>query len=180
MLPGLHTTHIVCLVARLNAVPKHRSHINSARADNSPLGGTLRHGIYVTQYGVVCRPAAALSRCVLSRPPRSVGARTAPACRHPTRQPAAPLEIKSAGSAAPRPPPTPLRLAPSIPRGRRSKFILVLQSNPRKLAERPKKSRAAAKIALQRRVWRTKTIVTVQNECRTNQNQFCVARLRSR
>jgi hypothetical protein len=86
LLPGPHTTHIVCLVARLNAVRKDRSHINSARADNSPLGGTLRHGIYVTQYGIVCRPAAALSRCAQkSRPSRSVGALERPV-RHAPRQ----------------------------------------------------------------------------------------------
>jgi len=36
------------------------------------------------------------------------------------------------------------------------------------------------KIALPRCVWRTKTFVTVQNECRTERKQFSGARLRSR
>ena len=38
-----------------------------------PASGTLRHGIYVRQCGVVCNPAAALSRRLLIRTSRSCG-----------------------------------------------------------------------------------------------------------
>ncbi len=56
LLPGLHTTHIVCLVIRSSFPHKFCS------CRQLPAGGALRHGIYVTQYGVVCRPAAEPSR----------------------------------------------------------------------------------------------------------------------
>jgi len=77
LLPGSHTTHIVRLVAHASLPHKFFS------CRHSPRAGTLRHGIYVRQCGVVCNPAAALSRGLLSRPSRSVGASRAPTCRHP-------------------------------------------------------------------------------------------------
>ena len=76
------------------------------RADNSPPTGPFGAGKNVAQSADMPRPAAALSRSLLTRPPRSGGAGTAPACRHPARQP--PVAAASfIRRGRPQPPPTP-------------------------------------------------------------------------
>ena len=69
-----------------------------------PLAGTPRHGINVAQSADMLSPAAALSRGLLTRPPRSGGAGPAPACRHPPCPPTAAYNI---WRGSPNPPPTP-------------------------------------------------------------------------
>jgi len=88
------------------------------RADNSPHTGPFGAGKNVAQSADMPRPAAALSRSLLTRPSRSGGAGPAPACRHPPCPPpaAAAYNIWRGSPKSPRPP---RMLAPSIPRGLR-------------------------------------------------------------